>query len=192
MDGLLAPVPVSASRVGFSALRMEPCWTALGQAAGVAAAMAVQEGIEVRAVSVPRLQSRLWDLGAMTVYISDLAETVRIPRPSWDPPGSFPAAIHPWPIRSPWFKAAQFFGTLGLFHDLVDPTTAPDERSQRTTGQWSTAFPHHAVGFKQAIESSLAEKWAAAIRMKLSGDLMPDGRLTRGEFLNRLYRQVSR
>ena len=34
---LLVSVAVSASHVGFSGLRLEPTWTALGQAAGIAA-----------------------------------------------------------------------------------------------------------------------------------------------------------
>jgi len=190
VDGLLSPVAMSASRVGYTALRMEPCWTALGQAAGVAAAMAIQQRIAVREIDVAHLQEHLWDLGAMTIYISDLAPTIEIPKPAWDPPGHFPAAIHPWPIRSPWFTAAQYFGTRGMFADLIDPETAPKERSARATGQWTTAFPHHAVGFDQVIDASLADKWAAFAGVLAEGNLKPDGKLTRGQFLNHLLARV--
>lgn len=190
VDGLLSPVALSASRVGYSALRMEPCWTALGQAAGIAAAMAVKDGGEVRDVPVPDLQERLWDLGAMTVYVSDLAETSEIPLPAWDPPGSYTAAIHDWPPTSPWFVAVQYFGTHGFFHDLVDPETGPARPGERATGQWRQAFTQHAVGLRDPIDETLAAKWAAKAEVPLEGDLVPDGELTRGDFLNRLYREV--
>ncbi|MBK9165879.1 MAG: FAD-dependent oxidoreductase [Bryobacterales bacterium] len=76
VDNFLAPVPMSASHVGFAALRMEPAWTAIGQAAGVAAAMSLKTGASLRALDVPTLQLRLHELGAKTVYVSDLGEAV--------------------------------------------------------------------------------------------------------------------
>jgi hypothetical protein len=61
---LLAPVPLSASHVGFGTLRLEPQWMIIGQSAGVAAAMAVKNaGGAVAAVDVRALQTRLRALG---------------------------------------------------------------------------------------------------------------------------------
>jgi len=59
VDGLLVPVAASTTHVAFSSIRMEPTWMALGQAAGVAAQMAVETGIEPRAVPIERLQETL-------------------------------------------------------------------------------------------------------------------------------------
>jgi len=73
VDGLLTPVPVSGSHVGFSTLRMEPCWMALGEAAGEAAALAVEAGAAPRAVPVAALQDRLLRRGAVLLYFRDLA-----------------------------------------------------------------------------------------------------------------------
>lgn len=69
VDNLLLPVPVSGSHIGFSTLRMEPCWMALGQAAGTAAALSIQDGTSVQRVSVPKLQDELLKQGATLVYM---------------------------------------------------------------------------------------------------------------------------
>lgn len=65
VDGLLAPVPASATHVAFSTIRMEPTWMALGQAAGVAAHLAVTGGVEPRAIPIPELQRLLKEQDAV-------------------------------------------------------------------------------------------------------------------------------
>lgn len=69
VSNLLFPVPVSGSHTGFSTLRMEPCWMALGQAAGTAAALAIDEGTTVQRVDIPTLQNELLKQGATLVYM---------------------------------------------------------------------------------------------------------------------------
>lgn len=71
VDGLLAPVPVSGSHVGFSTLRMEPCWMALGQAAGEVASLCIEEGMQPRAVEIHKLQLRLLRNKAVLIYFFD-------------------------------------------------------------------------------------------------------------------------
>ena len=66
---LLLPVPVSGSHIGFSTLRMEPCWMALGQAAGTAAALAIQDSISVQNVPILQLQDELLRQGVTLVYM---------------------------------------------------------------------------------------------------------------------------
>lgn len=66
IENLLAPVPASATHIGFSTLRMEPCWMALGQAAGVAAALAGTRS--VHDLSVPALQQELLKQKAILIY----------------------------------------------------------------------------------------------------------------------------
>jgi hypothetical protein len=56
---LLVSVCVSASHVAYSTIRMEPVYMILGQAAGEAAALAVEERCAVQEVPVARLQARL-------------------------------------------------------------------------------------------------------------------------------------
>lgn len=69
---LLAPVPCSASHIGFSTLRMEPCWMALGHAAGIAAAMSVKTGISAANLNVAELQSELLKDDATLVWNPEL------------------------------------------------------------------------------------------------------------------------
>ena len=72
VDNLLLPVPVSGSHIGFSTIRMEPCWMALGQAAGAAASLAIDNNVKVQDVNVPMLQDRLLDEGATLFYYRDM------------------------------------------------------------------------------------------------------------------------
>jgi len=56
---LLVPVCLSASHVAYSSIRMEPQYMMIGQAAGVAAALAIRNGTSVQKVPVDRLQTIL-------------------------------------------------------------------------------------------------------------------------------------
>ena len=59
IGNLLDSVTVSASHVAYASLRMEPHYMIMGQAAGVAAALAVASGSSVQGVNVADLQGRL-------------------------------------------------------------------------------------------------------------------------------------
>jgi len=63
IDGLIVPVAASTTHVAFSSIRMEPTWMALGQAAGTAAHLAIQHGLEPRRVPIDELQARLTEQG---------------------------------------------------------------------------------------------------------------------------------
>lgn len=68
LSNLLAPVPVSATHIGFSTLRMEPCWMALGQAAGVAAAICLDNKVAAENIDISKLQHQLLNQGAVLFY----------------------------------------------------------------------------------------------------------------------------
>lgn len=113
VDGLLTPVPVSGTHVGFSTLRMEPCWMALGEAAGEAAALAIDSGVEPRRVDVAALQRRLLSRGAVLCYFRDMK----------------PADPH--------FQVVQFLALRGVLDPdawLARPGDAP---SQADLARWS-------------------------------------------------------
>ncbi|MCS2585401.1 FAD-dependent oxidoreductase [Bacteroides sp. BFG-551] len=72
IDNLLLPVPVSGSHIGFSTLRMEPCWMALGQAAGITASLAIDCRVSVRDIDTTMLQDLLIRQKATRVYYRDI------------------------------------------------------------------------------------------------------------------------
>jgi hypothetical protein len=73
VDNLLLPVPVSGSHIGFSTIRMEPCWMALGQAAGIAASLSIDNKTKVRNISTLDLQRELLEQNATLIYYRDVS-----------------------------------------------------------------------------------------------------------------------
>jgi hypothetical protein len=131
VSNLLVPVAVSASHVGYSALRLEPTWTALGHAAGLATHLLLQGQFTVTA-----LQRMLHRQGQATTYVSDVA------------PGD------------PRFALVQWAGLRGLLSDVVDYRTAQLEPLRKRHGlQYSYAFPLHAAGIEQPLTPALLEAW---------------------------------
>lgn len=175
-DNLLVPVACSASHVGFCALRLEPIWMALGQAAGVAARIAIEEKgerpVTVAAVPVPRVQRLLHAEGAATTYVADV------------PPGS------------PSFAAVQWIGARGGLHGLVPAGKEPGRRGRNIEGQYYEAFPGHAFEPDRPVDDALLQRWIARLDEAPAAEarrtLEVDGRLTRGEAAARLFALAER
>jgi hypothetical protein len=66
---LLVPVCFSASHVAYSTLRMEPQYMIIGQAAGVAAKMAIENGKAVQDIDAAALSARLRGQGAVFEWV---------------------------------------------------------------------------------------------------------------------------
>jgi hypothetical protein len=65
VENLLVPVCLSASHAAYSSVRMEPQYMIIGQAAGVAAALAIRTNTSIQEVAIPELQRRLHAQGAI-------------------------------------------------------------------------------------------------------------------------------
>lgn len=70
VDGLLVPIACSASHVGYQPIRMEPVFIALGEAAGIAAKIAIDDGVQPRHVDVPSVQREILSRGGVILYES--------------------------------------------------------------------------------------------------------------------------
>jgi hypothetical protein len=69
VTNLLVPVAFSASHVAYSSVRMEPQYMILGQAAGVAARMAIEEKKTVQDVDSAALTAKLRTQGVVLEYV---------------------------------------------------------------------------------------------------------------------------
>lgn len=169
MENLLVPGAVSSSHVGFCALRLEPIWMSLGQAAGHAAHLARTKRRAVQRVSIPELQARLHQAGSATIYVSDV------------PPGHAD------------FTAVQWWGTAGGLHGLAPAFEEQVLRGKNITGQYYEAFPGHAAELEKPLDAATAARWQAlATKLALDPAKLPkaDGKVTRGAWIRAAWTQA--
>jgi hypothetical protein len=165
VDNLLVPVAASSSHVGFCALRLEPVWMSLGQAAGHAAALALDTGSRCHDVDVTILQRRLHRDRSATIYASDIL------------PGDAD------------FEMVQWWGTAGGLHGLHPDVTDPRPRGRGITSQYTTAAPHHAAELEHPLNGDLLQNWQQlAGELGIPAEQLPAAGATRGEFLRAAWR----
>ena len=164
-ENVLVTCAVSASHVGFCALRFEPTWVSLGEAAGHAAHLArAASGAFTRCRS-REVQARLRAAGATTIYVSDV------------PPGD------------PLFAAVQWWGNLGGWH------AAPARRRQRTRSGDRGAtitrrFRHHAAELRRSsrpTRRSAGPSSRSAPAWRKKSFRPPSRRSLAGEWLKAVY-----
>jgi hypothetical protein len=181
VDNLLVPVALSASHVGWGAIRLEPVWMQTGEAAGFAAALAVQFQTSPAQLDPDALVKTLVKNRMMVSFFNDAD------------------------VRSdePWVVAAQYFGTKGFFHDY---NVRPDDALKLATAQaWIGALgmlPHGQVD-NNALARSVAETeqtektiTVAEFASLLSGkapaaDGNPSAAITRGAAIRALWKALN-
>ncbi len=140
VENLLVPVAASSSHVGFCALRLEPIWMSLGQAAGHAAAMVVGDAHHVRAIDVAALQEKLIAERSALAYFGDV------------------------PLDSADFPAAQWWAAQGGFHG-IDPAQK-NVRGPKIHGQYNHAAPGHEAKLDAPLDGGLRERWLALAKSR--------------------------
>jgi len=107
IDGLLVPTAMSATHVAFSAIRLDPGWTVIGQAAGVAAALSAKDHLEVRSVPVRQIQRELLRQKCELMFYWDL------------------------PLDHPAFRAVEWFSVNKIVDGYPDRLFRPDQSLTR-------------------------------------------------------------
>ncbi|MDE2902265.1 MAG: FAD-dependent oxidoreductase [Chloroflexota bacterium] len=201
IDGLLLPVAVSASHLGYGTIRMEPVRMALGEAAGTAAALALERGMRVRDVARGALQRALLAGGQVVTYFEDIA------------PARFAGFEQQAPDLS---EAAQFWGARGFFtHYAARPdellTQGEAQRwawlARRAVDPWRPVevdarlfedqTPCNWSAFMAMVRECMANPSPLRVSMgglpDVSAPEQPEATIRRGEacrFLDRLYGEL--
>jgi hypothetical protein len=89
---LLVPVALGSTHVAMSSLRIEGAWMAIGQASGVAAALAAKRGLKVQDLPYPELRTRLLAQG-QTVELPAPPIRKAAPKAAEKPPATSPAGL---------------------------------------------------------------------------------------------------
>jgi hypothetical protein len=93
LDNLLVPVCASSTHIGWGAIRLEPTWMSLGEAAAHATALAIRQQKTPATIAVDELVRGLAERRVMLSFFNDVEV---------DP-------------RESWYPAVQYFGTQGFF-----------------------------------------------------------------------------
>ena len=144
VDNLLVPVALSASHVGWGAIRLEPVWMQTGESAGFAAALAVKGNTTPAALDPDALIRTLAKNRVMVSFFNDADVT----------------------SGKPWEAALQYFGTKGFFASYDAKPKAP--LTEELAKVWARGFTQLRGGASDP--GTLARAVAAA---ESSGDATP-------------------
>lgn len=93
IDNLIVPVCASATHIGWGAIRLEPTWMSMAEAAGYATVMAIKEGKTIATIEIDNLMRKLVKKGVMISFFNDVEVS---------------------PLEK-WYPAIQYFGSQGFF-----------------------------------------------------------------------------
>ena len=182
VDNLIVPVCLSATHVGWNAVRLEPVFMQLGEAAGLAVALAQADHVALADLAPDRLVRALCARRSMVTFFNDIDVAA----------------------TEPWVAAVQYFGTKGFFHDY--DARAGEEVRRGTALLWVEAaakcgrpdYEPDAVSAAvlRAAAGEDAPITAAEFAALLSGEgpnieLAAEAKLTRGQALQWLWMRLT-
>jgi hypothetical protein len=93
LDNLLVPGCVSSTHIGWGAIRLEPTWMSIAEAAAHATTIALRQKKQPAGINADELVRLLAERGVLVTFFNDIE-------------------VNP---REPWYAAVQYFGTQGFF-----------------------------------------------------------------------------
>jgi hypothetical protein len=165
VESLLTPVAASATHIAFSSLRMEPTWMVLGQAAAVAAHLALVRHERIRDLRPELIQRMLLSQGQVLTYFEDMDAS------------------------DPAHAALQYLGTKGFFEGYrANSKQALDDKTLKT---WAERLAE-LTGTGPVPVSGTPADWLAHFASKLGvagGDWQV---VSRGDFCQAVYSLLER
>lgn len=162
IDNLLVPVCLSATHVAWGAVRLEPVWMQIGEAAGVAATLAIKRKLPPAQIDTTQLVRGLCKRRCMVTFFNDVDVSAkdddRIP-------------------------AAEFFGTQGFFSSYDARLDVPV--TEAIAKVWQEGFVKLQAGSLQPREL------AAAVHRAEATDSVP-GSESRGAVLLKYWNALRR
>jgi hypothetical protein len=169
IENLLVSVAISSSHVGFCGIRLEPTWSALGQAVGLAAHLSIKNRISPSQINVSELQQLLINNKAKIIYISDVL------------------------ADSPYFEAVQYFGNKGFFHALYPLEQVQIKPRMILKLQYMDAIDYHSVEPELILDDAIAENWINKLskpKQSKARNLYQSKSWRRGEYLKALLSAI--
>jgi len=146
VDNLLVSVAISASHVGWGAIRLEPVWMQMGESAGFAAALAVKSKTTPGKLDSDLLLCELVKNRVMISFFNDMDVASDDPR----------------------VPAAQYFGGKGFFSDYNARLDEPLNESERAV--WQDGFERLQKGTLDSMQLAKAVHAAATNTIPQSKD----------------------
>ena len=139
LDNLLVPVCLSATHVGWGAIRLEPTWMNLAESAAHAAVLAVERNVLPVDINTNELLRRLAERRVMISFFNDVALDA----------------------AEPWVPAIQFFGTQGFFGTYdADPFGSVTAEMAR---EWSASTVEWLKGEERDVTARARRMMAAQL-----------------------------
>jgi hypothetical protein len=126
---LLVPIALSSTHVAMSSLRIEGAWMAIGQGAGIAAALAAKQAIAVQELPYPTLRERLLAQGQVLTLPNAPAQLGPAKALDFIPVKSLPGIVlddADAERNGPWTPSTNFKPSIGRGYVVAGNKDAPN------------------------------------------------------------------